>query len=248
MNNKRTIGAIILAAGKGKRMQSQDTNKVVFPLGDKPMILHIVQILESLKFSSIIVVVGFAKESVKDVLKNTGVVFAEQKNQLGTGNATSCGLEKVSQSVTDLLVFNGDDSAFYSPEIIKKLIDAHITSDAEMTFLTLEVENPFGLGRILRNNEGKVVKIVEEKDALEKERMINEINPACYMFKTQFLKKYLPEIQKSKVTGEYYLVSLVDLAAKNNEKMETLKAGKITWRGVNTREELAEAHRLFTTQ
>ncbi len=243
----KKIAAIILAAGRGKRMKSKDVNKVVVPLGNKQMILHAVDRLRDLSIDPIIVVVGFAKESVMKVL-DTKVVFAEQSKRLGTAHAVMCALKKVVQNVHTVLVLNGDDSAFYTRDIIKKLIKTHWEENASLSFLTITVDNPIGLGRVIRNNNGKVVRIVEEKDAIREQRKIQEINPACYIFEVSFLKKYLGKVKKSEVTGEYYLTSLIDIAIKNNEKLATVKGGKILWRGINTPEELKEAERLFLSQ
>lgn len=243
MNKK--IGAIVLAAGKGKRMKAKDKNKVVFLLADKPMILHTIHILQKLNLNAIVVVVGFAKHSVMKVLEGTGVLYAEQRKRLGTGHAALVGLKKLPEEITDVLVFYGDDSAFYNPAILQNLIDTHVKHDSDVTFLTISVDNPTGLGRVLRNSEGKVTAIIEEKDANDLQRKITEINPACYIFSTQFLRKYLPTVEKSPVTGEYYLTSLIDIALKHNKKIETLHGGKLLWRGVNTPDELKQAEELF---
>jgi len=240
----KNIAAIILAAGEGKRMNSRKINKVVFTLGGKQMILHIIDRLERLLISPIIVVVGHGKKSVMKVLDGRAI-FAEQSKRLGTAHAVSRALKKLSPNVQTVLVFNGDDSSFYKKDIVKKLIETHLEKKSALSFLTITVNNPFGLGRVIRNNNGGVIEIVEEKDATEKERKINEINPACYIFEISFLKKYLKQVKKSPISGEYYLTSLIDIAIKNNEKIETVKGGKILWRGVNTPEELKEAERLF---
>lgn len=243
MDNKN-LGAIVLAAGKGKRMNSKSVNKVTLYLADKPMIVHTVSLLEKVGIKEIVVVVGFAKKSVMGVLGGK-IIFAEQRKRLGTGHAALCGLKKLPKDVKDVLIINGDDSAFYPHSLIKKLIQMHFLSNAAITFLTIEKDNPFGLGRIARDNAGQVVAIVEEKDATSTQREIKEINPGCYILKVDFLKKYLTKIQKSKITGEYYLTSIIDLGIKNSEKIETLKGGYIPWRGVNTKDELAEAEKLF---
>lgn len=245
MKEKRKLGAIILAAGKGTRMKSGKTNKVALLLADKPLILHAIHLLEKMKFAQIVVVVGFAKESVKDVLKDTKVFFAEQKMRLGTAHATRAALDTLDKTVTDILIVQGDDSHFYKEETISKLKESHIKSDACLTFLTIKADNPFGLGRIVRNRKGDVIAITEEKDATERVRKIKEVNPACYMFKIDFLRKYLPQVPKSKITGEYYLTSLIDIAIQNKQKIETLRVGSMPWRGVNTKEELEEAERLY---
>ena len=198
-----------------------------------------------MEFHTIVVVVGFAKESVKEVLKNDkDIVYAEQKKRLGTAHAVAVGFQKIADNVTDILVIQGDDSAFYTKEIISRLAAKHVESNAAVTFLTVNLENPFALGRVVRDDTGIVTAIIEEKDATEEQRAIHEINAACYFFSTKFLKKYLKQIKKSPVTGEYYLVSLIEMAAKNNETIETIQAD-LPWRGVNTREELDEAEQLF---
>ena len=240
----KKIAAIILAAGKGKRMNALKQNKVVFKLANKQMIVHTVDLLDKLKIKLKVVVVGFAKESIMSALGDR-VTYAIQKKRLGTAHAVSCALKKVSQDIKNVLILQGDDSALYNPETIKKLIDIHLLSKADFTFLTIDVDNPFGLGRIVRSENGKLVFVVEEKDATENQKKITEINPACYLISVKFLNKYLKKIKKSSATGEYYLTSLIDTAIKNNEKIEAVKAGKIIWRGVNTPEELKEAERLF---
>jgi len=119
------IGAIILAAGRGKRMQSSDQNKVTMFLSNKPIILHIVNFMKKIGIEKIVVVVGFAKESVKEVLKNNSIIYAEQTEQLGTGHAVEVSLNKIPPEITDVFVVYGDDAVFYNPKhlpIIKELI------------------------------------------------------------------------------------------------------------------------------
>lgn len=244
MNKQANIAAIVLAAGKGKRMKSKAFNKVVLNLGKKPMILYAIELLEAVQIKPIIVVVGFAKDSVMSVLGNR-VIFAEQEKRLGTAHATWCGLKKLNSKISDVLVLNGDDSAFYTENLIEKLTKTHLASGVALTFLTIVLDDPLGLGRIIRDKNGKVLAIVEEKDATEEEKKIKEINPACYLFKRSFLTKYLKKVKKSKVTGEYYLVDLIGLAVSHKEKVEAVKMKEIPWRGVNTEEELKEARRLF---
>lgn len=238
------LAAIVLAAGKGKRMDSKHVNKVVLKLGGRQMILYTIDLLENLKISSVIVVVGFAKKSVMDLLGQR-VIFVNQKIRLGTAHAVKCALKYLPKNITDVIVLNGDDSAFYKEGTIKSLIEKHREKDSSFTFLTIEIHNPTGLGRVIRNGNGKVNAVVEEKDATLEQKRIKEINPACYVFNVKFLREHLTKIRKSKITDEYYLTSLIDIAITNNEKMETVKAGKLSWRGINTMEELREAERMF---
>lgn len=238
------IAAVVLAAGKGVRMKSKKINKVMLPLNGKPMILYTVELLKKLGIGKIVVVVGFAKEALKNLL-GPAYLYAEQRKKLGTAHALRCGLEKIPESFNKILVLNGDDSAFYLPETIRKLIDKHKNKKAALTMLTIETENPYGLGRILRDKRGEIIGIVEEKDATERQRKIKEINPACYIFERAFLKTYLPKIRKSPFSGEYYLTDLVKLGIDNREKVESVKVENISWRGINTWEELKEAGELM---
>ncbi|MFH1186693.1 MAG: sugar phosphate nucleotidyltransferase [Candidatus Levyibacteriota bacterium] len=244
IENHKKIGAIILAAGKGTRMNSKKINKVTLPLADKPMILHSIHLLQNMKIGALVVVVGFAKQSVIKLLDG-GIIFAEQRKRNGNARAVVFGLEKLPKQIKDVIVLNGDDSAFYSEKIIKDMIKLHSSSNASLTLLTTEREDPKGLGRIIRDKNEKILSIREEKDASPKQKKIKEVNPACYIFKVSFLKKYLKQVQKSSVTGEYYIVSLVDIGIKHGEKIETLKIKKFPWRGVNTDDELIEAQHLF---
>ena len=192
----------------------------------------------------IIVVVGFAKKSVMEVLKSR-VIFAQQRKRLGTAHAVFCALKYLPKNISDVLVLNGDDSAFYRKETIRDIIEKHREKGSSFTFLTINLDNPVGLGRVIRNSNGKVVAVVEEKDADLEQRRIKEVNPACYVFRVEFLRKYLTKIKKSKITGEYYLTGLIDIAIKNNDKIETVRGGKLSWRGINTMNELKEAERMF---
>jgi len=241
---KNKIGAIILAAGKGKRMNAKKTNKVTFMLGGKPMLLHIVHVLRGLNINPIVVVIGFAKESVKNLFKNE-VQFAEQKKRLGTAHATHKGLKVLPGDIAHVFILNGDDSAFYTVDLLKTLLKEHLKNKNEITFLTLTVSSPYGLGRIVRDNKGNISAIVEEKDATARQRKIKEINPACYLFETSFLRKHLPKVTKSKVTNEYYLVSLIEMAIKQGSNIQGIKGGRMRWRGINTKEELKDAENLF---
>lgn len=244
----KDLAAIILAAGKGTRFKSETVNKVVLPLGGKPMILRTVDFVKNLNLEPIIVVVGFAKDSVIEALKGKHVVFVEQKEQLGTGHAVLIALPKLPLDVENVLVIQGDDAVFYhegNVEQVKKLIENHLQVKAAVTFLTVELENPFGMGRIVRDEAGNVVSIVEHKDVNDKHLRIQEINAACYVFRVDFLKKYLTRVKKQRITGEYYLTDLIQQAVDNKEHVESVAAGAIPWRSVNTQDELLEAEVLL---
>ena len=208
-------------------MNSNVVNKVILKLGSKPMILHAIELLESLKISPIIVVVGFAKKSVIDILKKR-VVYAHQKKRLGTADAVKSALKYLPENINDVLVLNGDDSAFYKKETIEELINTHWKRKPSVTFLTIEADNPSGLGRVVRNDNGELFGIVEDKDAILEYKSIKEINPGCYIFDLTFLKRYIGKIEKSSVSGEYYLTRLIDIAIKNNKKAEAPASSPLT--------------------
>jgi bifunctional UDP-N-acetylglucosamine pyrophosphorylase / glucosamine-1-phosphate N-acetyltransferase len=250
MKKERILGAIILAAGQGKRMQVDGVNKVTLQLDNKPIIAHIVHFMKrmSINNNKIVVVVGHAKESVMQTLESENVLFAEQTERLGTGHALQVGVEVLPVDVTDVLVVYGDDAVFYNEKhvpMMEELFKEQLSSDAAFTFLTIEQDNPAGLGRIVRDEKGNLLAIVESKDATEEQLQIKEINPGCFVFSADFLRTYLPKVTPSPVTGEFYLTSLIDLAIKDKLKVQTVKGGKMAWRGVNTKEELQEAERLF---
>jgi bifunctional UDP-N-acetylglucosamine pyrophosphorylase/glucosamine-1-phosphate N-acetyltransferase len=244
----KKIGAIILAGGKGKRMKMKDSNKVTVTLGNKPMIKHIVEFMHKLQIETIVVVVGFARSSVVDALKGYNIIFADQKKRLGTGHAVLCAVRNLPKDVEHVLVVYGDDAVLYTEKhlpIIQQLFSKHFDHASAMTFLTIMQENPVGLGRIVRSSNGRIQAIVEEKDATEEQRKIKEINPGCFVFSVSFLRKYLQQVEKSSATGEYYLTSLIDIAIKHNELVETVQGGYMAWRGVNTYEELQQAEKLY---
>lgn len=246
MKSKKTAG-IVLAAGHGKRMDSIEQNKVTLHLGGKPMVQRTVELLRKVGIKPIVIVVGFQKESVINLFKNSDdIIFAQQKERKGTADAVACALEKISNVDLDVLILQGDDSAFYTKETISDLIKEHKDNNSSFTFLTIDVGNPFGLGRILRSKKDKLLGIVEERDASERQRKIKEINSACYVGKVAFLKRSLGKIKPSSITGEYYLTSLIDLGLSEGEKIHAHKAGSIPWRGVNTKDELSQAQELFS--
>lgn len=239
------ITAIVLAAGKGTRFKSANINKVALPLAGKPIILYGIELLEKLGIRDIFVVVGFASESVKKELVSHRVRFVEQKEQLGTANAVATILSQLLPETESVLVINGDDP-FHKEENVRRLIEVHESKGVAVTFTTSKLDDPTGMGRIVRNSRGNIVAIVEEKDATEEQKKIHEVNGACYIFSLDFLQKYLPKLNASGVSGEYYLTGLIALAAQNGEKIETLFV-KGKWKGINTPEDLREAEKLLNS-
>lgn len=239
LSAKEDLVAIVLAAGRGTRLNSEKP-KVIHKIAGRPMISYTLENLRGALFGKIVVVVGYKKNEVMKVIDGS-VDFAYQKKAMGTAHAVRMGLARVPENCNSIVVLNGDDSAFYSPETILNVIAHHKKTKAVLTFVSLIKDDPSGLGRVKRNTRGKVVAIIEEKDASPRERKIKEVNDGLYVFDCKWLRDNLTKIKKSE-SGEYYLVSLVGLAVKNNKKVEVYKLEDPSeWMGVNTPQQLVDA-------
>ncbi len=242
------IAGIILAAGKGTRIKSTTNNKVTIPFLNKPMILYGVEFLSKVA-SPVIVVIGAFADSVKDVLKGYDVIFAYQKDQSGTADATEVGLkelENVTPSVSLVLVGYGDHMMFYTEKNVNDLIAFHNKEKAELTLVTTVLDDPHAYGRIIRDVGGNVTAIVEEKDADQETKKIKEINAGLYCFNYRFLKDNINKITKSPVSGEYYLPDLVAIANQKGKKVCGFGvAFKNVGIGINKPEELTESQKIY---
>lgn len=233
--------AIILAAGRGTRMKAKTKNKVAFKLNGEAMVSHTANHILQSGIKQIIAVVGFQADSVRKVLGDN-VSYAVQKKQLGTGDAIKSALSLIAPEVTTVLTVYGDDSAFYPSALFTEMVMKKESLNCDLLFLTIHKDDPTGLGRIVRDNSGKIMRIVEEKIATEKEKKIQEINTGFYCFDKKFLIEYINQIKKNSVSGEYYLTDMIEIALQNNKTVEAMfiKDNSI-WHGINNRNELAKA-------
>ena len=248
------LAVIILAAGKGKRMRSH-LPKVLHPLVNRPLLSHVIDLAKGLNPERIIVVIGHGAERIREVFtppafpplqggESGGVEFVEQKEQLGTGHAVQQTGESLRDYDGNILILSGD-VPLLKTDTIRKLIKIHTESDAVVTVLTSEVDNPSGYGRVVRDSNRRAVNIIEEKDASPEIKKITEINSGIYCFKKDFMFDALKKIDKNNIQQEYYLTDVVGLAFKSSLKIETLIAedpNEIV--GINTQEELKEAERI----
>ncbi|KKR74271.1 MAG: Bifunctional protein GlmU [Parcubacteria group bacterium GW2011_GWB2_40_8] len=240
MQNDRDIKIIILAAGKGKRMQS-DLPKVLATIKGKSMISYVLSSALEALGEKPIAIVGHRAELVQSNLGNS-CLYILQKEQLGTGHAVSCA-EKNCNKSENIIVLSGDQP-FIKAQTIKNLIEKHLESGAKITFTTatpqdfLDWRKGFlGFGRILRENN-RVTGIKEYKDATGKEKEIKEINAGCYIFNAKWLWKNLKKIKSENAQNEYYLTDLLHIASKEGEKIETVRIEPQEALGANTKEEL----------
>ncbi len=246
--NSRKIKIIILAAGKGKRMQS-DLPKVLAPLKGRHMIKHVIESIKKASNEIPIAIIGHQAELVKSELGDT-CCYAIQEEQLGTGHAVSCAKDSC-EDAENIMVLSGDQP-FISPETIKNLINKHLDSGAKITFTTTELpdfedwrKSFIAFGRILRK-DGEVVGIREFRDATPEERDIKEVNAGCYVFNAKWLWENLEKIKNENAQNEYYLTDLFKIARDENEKIETVKINNREALGANTKEELEILERFDT--
>lgn len=235
--------SIVLAAGRGTRMKAKTKNKVAFNLHGKPMVAHTVDHLIEAGVSQIIAVIGFAAESVRRALGDK-VIYAVQKEPLGTGDALKSALPSLDPSIETVLTVYGDDSAFYPVSLYSEMVSELEAKKSDLLFLTIHKDDPTGLGRIVRNELGEVERIVEEKNATDDQKKIQEINTGFYCFRRDFLEKYIGEIQKNPLTGEYYATDMVEIALRNNKKVcAYFRPDSSIWHGVNNRSDYSRAQK-----
>lgn len=241
------VAVIILAGGRGTRMNSQNTNKVMLSLGNKPMLCYTIDSIKKAGIEKTIVVVGFARDSIENYFQNS-VSYAVQNNQKGTAHALSCGLENLPESYDTIISVYGDDSYIYPPQLYRKMIRLHNSQKADITILTVQVKNPTGLGRIVRNRNAHIIGIVEEKDATLVQRKIKEINTGFYVFNRKYVERNLTRIKNDNAAQEYYLTDIIDIATKEKRNIVSLFEKDLEWRGVNRPEELEDARSIISRQ
>ena len=239
------FGIVILAAGHGKRLNCADLPKVLYEIGGRPIISYILEELEKggLSKDQICLVVGFGAELVKEKI-GPSYLYALQTERLGTAHATLTGEKSLPADFTNFLVINGDDSAFYKFNSLFELIKMHLTNNNDISILTCEPSDPQGLGRVVRGNNGRVIKIVEKENMTSELQNIKEINTNTFCFKRGWFKKHYPNLKPIHGLGEYGLPSFVEEALNNGSKLSAVKlTDPDEWFGVNTTEQLVEADR-----
>ena len=231
--------AIILAAGKGTRMKS-DLPKVLHKVAGISMLEHVFRSVNAINPEKTVTVIGHKAELVEQVLAGQ-TEFVRQTEQLGTGHAVMMA-EPVLENLTGQTLVIAGDTPLITGESLKNLIDFHINHKNVATILTAEADDPFGYGRIVRNQHGEVLKIVEQKDASDFEQQIKEINTGTYVCDNARLFEALKNINTNNAQGEYYITDAIGIFRENGEKVGayTLKDFDESL-GVNDRVALATA-------
>lgn len=240
--NLNNIGAVILAAGKGTRLGCIDKPKVMLEIGGKPIISYIVETLQKIGFEreQLCLVVGFCKEKVIEYF-NGKVIYAQQKELLGTAHAAYTGMIALPPNIKHIIVLNGDDGAFYSKETLEKFIFDHIKSEAVLSILSVEPQDSAMYGRVVKEENG-IVHIVEKEYLTEEQKKIKEISTGTFCFDRSWFEKMFPTMPKMIKINEFGLPTTLSIANEQGKKIEVVKLqNNNEWFGINTSEELNKA-------
>lgn len=232
------LTTIIMAAGKGTRMKSTRP-KVLQPLAGKPLLQHVLTTAKKLGSQKNIIIYGFEGRQVKDAFANESIDWVEQAEQLGTGHAVQMALPVLPTDGKSLIL--SGDVPLIGVDTLEKLSN----TDSRFAMLTINIANPFGLGRIVRK-DGKVIAIVEEKDATDTQKQISEINSGVYCVDNAILHNYLKNLNNNNAQGEYYLTDIVKMAVDDGIEIATVSPTyQFEIEGVNDRIQLANLERTW---
>jgi bifunctional UDP-N-acetylglucosamine pyrophosphorylase / glucosamine-1-phosphate N-acetyltransferase len=240
------LAAVLLAAGEGSRMRSARP-KPLHRLCGRPMLLYVMDALAATSVTRIAVVVGHKGEwvtkKIQEHAHTVAVDFVEQREQLGTGDATLVGLVGIPEDEDegDVLVLPGD-TPLLRPETVAALVAHHRTSGAAATLLTARVDDPTGYGRVVRGDDGSVLRVVEHGDASRDELAIDEVNTSIYCFRRGLLTPALRRVRPDNAQGEYYLTDVVEVLRGTGHRVEAVVAvDPVETAGVNDRVQLSVA-------
>ncbi len=244
MKSNRALASIVLAAGEGTRMKS-DIAKVLHRVCGKAMIRYVLEAVLGVKPRKVVVVVGHQAEAVKNEVVDFDVEFAYQPERLGTAHAVSMARPFLDGFKGEVIVLNGD-TPLLKPETLERFVDHHRRSGAVATVLTAKLDDPSGYGRIVRDESGELLRIVEDKDASEEERSISEINSGLFCFDAVELFSVIEKIDRRNVQGEYYITDSIEILKRLGKKVGAfLSDQKEEVLGINTVEQLKLAERLM---
>jgi bifunctional UDP-N-acetylglucosamine pyrophosphorylase/glucosamine-1-phosphate N-acetyltransferase len=239
-----SLDVVILAAGKGTRMHS-DVPKVLHKLAGSPLLQHVINTANSLQADTVQVVVGHGAQGIRDALGGQSLAFVTQEQQLGTGHAVAQALPGLRKGGMALVLYG--DVPLIRKETLQELLS--LADQKSMAVLTCKVNDPTGLGRIVRNATGKITSIVEHKDATDLQRKIDEINTGIMAMPVDRLHDWLPRLQSNNAQGEYYLTDVVTLALADGcavHTATTLDEQEVA--GINNKLQLQQLERHYQQQ
>jgi bifunctional UDP-N-acetylglucosamine pyrophosphorylase/glucosamine-1-phosphate N-acetyltransferase len=233
------MNVVILAAGMGKRMQSA-LPKVLHPIAGKPLLSHVIDTARELSPTRLCVIYGHGGEAVLESVNAPDIAFARQEPQLGTGHAVMQAIPHLNDEEPTLVLYG--DVPLTSKNTLRQLLDS--AGKEKLAILTVELDDPTGYGRIVRQ-AGNIVRIVEQKDATEEERAVREINTGILVAPTASLKRWLASLSNKNAQGEYYLTDIVARAVADGVPVVSAQPAAV-WEtlGVNSKVQLAELERI----
>ena len=235
--------SVILAAGMGTRMKSK-MPKVLHKVCGKPLSKWVIDASKAAGADKVCAVVGHKAETVKEVLGDV-CEFALQAEQKGTGHAVMQAIDVIKNSKGEVVILKGD-TPLITAETINKAIEYHKNNGNQATVITAILDDATGYGRIVRDNDGSVLKIVEQKDASEEEKKINEVNSGMYVFDAQSLVYALDKITPNNAQGEYYLTDTLEILLSAGKKIGGYAiSDNDEIRGINDRVQLNEAEKIM---
>jgi bifunctional UDP-N-acetylglucosamine pyrophosphorylase/glucosamine-1-phosphate N-acetyltransferase len=235
--------ALVLAAGKGKRMKS-DLPKVIHKVCGKEMVNHVIDLMRKANIQEVNVIIGKGAEQLKSATALRNVSYSFQDHQLGTGHAVMCARDYLEGKDGVVLILNGD-APLMVKDTIEKCIKFHEEGNFKATVITSRLTDPSGYGRIVRDASGFVTKIVEHKDCSEEELKIGEVNSGMYCFDIKTLLSGLSKLKNNNVQGEYYLTDMVQILKDSGEKVGAIAVEFKETLGVNSREQLADVEKIM---
>ena len=240
----KPLHVVILAAGQGSRMKSA-LPKVLHCIAGKPLLHHVMDTARQLNAARIHGVIGHGAEQVKAITPATDVDWAMQEQQLGTGHAVAQALPALPGDARVLILYG--DVPLTCPETLDALVTQ--VNDDTLGLLTVNLTNPDGYGRILRDDTGKVIAIVEQKDATDEQKAITEVNTGILAVSARHLKDWLPQLSNRNAQGEYYLTDIIAMASDRGLTISVAQpANEYEVQGVNNRLQLAELERWYQRQ
>ncbi len=238
------LGVLILAAGEGTRMRSRQP-KVLHRLAGKQLLRHVIETARSITPDDITVVYGHGGDSVREVLDAPDLQWVEQKERLGTGHAVMQAMPHL-QHVEQVLILYGDVPLISGSTLVSLLAALHVTN---LALLTVDLKDPSGYGRIVRDRDDRVVRIVEEKDATERELEISEINTGIMAVRREQLDKWLARLENKNAQNEYYLTDVIAMAVSEGVNIQVVHpVCEEEVMGVNDRKQLAYLERYYQAQ